>query len=278
MRLTTLTFAAAAILGVTSAHAAETAKEIARAAVNAIFVDFDAQAATRLLAEDYIQHNPGVPTGAAPIIGFIPALKESGIAPTTHRIIAEDDLVVFHVTYENAQLAGGDTLVAFDVFRVEDGKVAEHWDNLEPKTEPNPSGRSQTDGITAISDLDKTAENKALVIDFVETVLKGGDASTITDFISSETYLQHNSMIGDGLDSLGAVLQAMAEPGIKMKYDAVHIVIAEGNFVFTASECTLGGNPKAFFDLFRVEDGKIVEHWDTVSVIPAEMAHENGKF
>ncbi|MEJ8475296.1 nuclear transport factor 2 family protein [Roseibium algae] len=278
MRLTTLTLAAATLLSVASAHAADSNKDIAKAALNAIFVDHDAQAATNLLAEDYIQHNPYVPTGAAPIIGFIPKLKKSGMTPTIHRVIAEDDLVVLHITYDNAQPAGADTLVAFDVFRIEEGKVAEHWDNLEPKTAPNPSGHSQTDGATEITDLDKTAANKALVVDFLETVLKNGDASNVTDFISAETYIQHNSNIGDGLDGLGAALKAMAEQGITVKYDKIHLVVAEGNFVFAASEGHLGGKPTAFFDLFRVEEGRIVEHWDTVSEIPAEMAHANGKF
>ena len=63
-----------------------------------------------------------------------------------------------------------------------------------------------------------------------------------------------------------------------MRYDETHLIVAEGNFVFTASEGAMGDAPTAFFDLFRVEDGKIVEHWDTVSEIPSEMAHENGKF
>ncbi len=63
-----------------------------------------------------------------------------------------------------------------------------------------------------------------------------------------------------------------------MKYSTVHKVIAEGNFVFTMSEGTFGGAPTAFFDLFRVDNGKIVEHWDIISEIPDEMAHENGKF
>jgi len=44
------------------------------------------------------------------------------------------------------------------------------------------------------------------------------------------------------------------------------------------SEGTFGGAPTAFFDLFRVDNGKIVEHWDIISEIPDEMAHENGKF
>lgn len=253
-------------------------KEIVLQAVTAIFIHFDPEAAEQLLAKDYIQHNPAVPTGAAPILGFIPGLKDSGIKVDIHRVITEGDMVVLHTTYNNAQAFGADTLVGFDIFRVEDGKVAEHWDNLTPLTPPNPSGHTQTDGPTEIADLDRTAENKALVTDFVETILKGGDVDRITDFLSTETYIQHNSQIADGLGGLGAALKAMAEQGIQMIYNDVHIVVAEGNMVFTASEGTFGGKPTAFYDLFRVADGKIVEHWDVIADIPAEMAHDNGKF
>jgi predicted SnoaL-like aldol condensation-catalyzing enzyme len=254
--------------------------ETVLAALTALFVDFDPEAAGKLMKEDYIQHNPGVPTGAAPILGFLPALKDSGLSPTVHRVISEGDLVVLHVTYENAQAFGAQTQVAFDIFRVEDGKLAEHWDNLQPAVPAGQtaSGNSMTDGPTEITDRDKTAENKALVEGFVTDVLHGKAPEKITDYISTESYTQHNPMVANGLDGLGAALAAMAEAGQVMAYTGTHMVVAEGNFVFTASEGTLGSQHTAFFDLFRVEGGKIVEHWDTISEIPAEMAHENGKF
>ncbi|HHS82528.1 MAG TPA: hypothetical protein ENJ68_03315, partial [Devosia sp.] len=231
-----------------------------------------------LLAPDYIQHNPAVPTGAHAIIDLIPVLAESGIKVDVHRVIAEDDMVVVHSTYSNAQLLGSDTLVAFDVFRIEEGKVAEHWDNLQALAGPNPSGHSMTDGTTDITDEDKTAENKALVAAFVETVLQGGDASRITDFISTKTYIQHNPQIADGLDGLSEALAGLAEAGIDMVYARTPLIVAQGNFVFTGSEGRLGAEPTAFFDLFRLENGRIVEHWDTVSPIPERFAHGNGKF
>ena len=253
-------------------------KEIVLAAVDALFVRFDAEAAAELLAPDYIQHNPGVPSGAAPLLGFVPALAESGLEVEIHRVLAEDDLVVLHTTYRNAQAFGAEQMVAFDVFRVADGKLVEHWDNLTALTPPNPSGRTQTDGATEITDRDRTAENKALVIDFVNTVLRDGAGERSAEFISTETYLQHNSSVADGLEGLGAALATWAEQGITMHYDQIHLVVAEGNFVFTASEGTLAGKPTAFYDLFRVQDGRIVEHWDVIADIPEEMAHDNGKF
>ncbi len=255
-----------------------TITEIVLSAFTAIFVDFDADKAKDYLAEDYIQHNPAVPTGAEPILGFIPALKESGVTVETHRVLTEGDMVVLHNTYNNAQAFGGDQMVAFDVFRVEDGKVAEHWDNLQPVAAKTVSGNSQTDGATEVTDLEKTEENKALVEDFVRDVLQGEAPEKITDYISTETYIQHNPMVDNGLEGLGAAIEAMNANGMSMVYNDTPLIVAEGNFVFTGSEGTMGNTPTAYYDLFRVEDGKIVEHWDVISDIPEEMAHDNGKF
>jgi len=274
---TPLTAAAIATTLAVSANA-ETPANIARNMMQAVFTNFDAETTQNLLAKDYIQHNPSVPTGRAPIIGFIPALKESGITLTTHRILSDGQFVVMHNSYGSAQLLGADDLVGFDVFRVENGMVAEHWDNLTAKALPNPSGHSQTDGETRISDMEKTEENKMLVRDFVETILINGDMARLGGFFEGNTYIQHNSQIGDSLDGLGAALTAMAQQGITMKYDRIHHVIGEGNFVFTMSEGLFADKPTAFFDLFRVENSKIAEHWDVISEIPAKMAHQNGKF
>ena len=126
--------------------------------------------------------------------------------------------------------------------------------------------------------LASTAENRALVTQFIDTVLIGGDVGTVTDFISSDSYIQHNPNIADGLDGLGTALAASAEQGVEMIYTKTHLVVAEGNFVFNTSAGTFGGEPTAFFDLFRVDGGKIVEHWDVIAPIPTEFAHDNGKF
>lgn len=256
------------------------AKEIVLNAFTALFVNFDPEAARELLAEDYIQHNTAVPTGAAPVLAFLPTLQEMGLGAEVHRVIAEGDLVVLHSTYDNAQAFGGEKMVAFDVFRVDDGKLAEHWDNLQAYVSASESanGNSMVDGATEITDPGKTAANKALVQGLIDTVLLGGQFDKITDYISTESYTQHNPLIGNGLDGVGAAFQKLAEAGQAITYSKTHMIVAEGNFVFTASEGKLGDVPTAYFDLFRVEGGKIVEHWDTVAEIPSGMTHDNGKF
>ena len=269
---------AAITVGAVTAAFADSPKEIAVAEMGALFKTFDQEAARRLIAKDVIQHNQAVPNGADVLIGLIPTLKKSGISATTHRLIAEGNIVVAHNEYKNAQVFGGDHLAAFDVFRIENGQVAEHWDNISPVTPPNPSGRTQFDGTTEITDLDKTAENKQLVTNFVNDVLHGNAPEKITDYISGKTYLQHNSGVADGLEGLGKAIQAMIDSGTPMTYSRTHMIVAEGNFVFTASEGQFLGEHSAFFDLFRVADGKIVEHWDVIQKIQKEAANDSGKF
>jgi predicted SnoaL-like aldol condensation-catalyzing enzyme len=72
----------------------------------------------------------------------------------------------------------------------------------------------------------------------------------------------------------------MATQGITMKYDRIHQVLGEGNFVLVVSEGTFGARHSSFYDLFRVENGRIAEHWDTIEeILPKEQwQNANGKF
>lgn len=61
-----------------------------------------------------------------------------------------------------------------------------------------------------------------------------------------------------------------------MKYDRIHKVLGEGDFVLVISEGALAGRHSAFYDLFRVQAGKIAEHWDVIETIPPASQHKNG--
>lgn len=148
---------------------------------------------------------------------------------------------------------------------------------------PNPSGRTPIDGTTKLTDLNNTAANKALVEQFVEDVLMGQNPGKLTSYFDNGKYLQHNPAIADGLDGLGAALQWMANNGIIMRYDRIHKILGQGNFVLVVSEGVFGpieGQPTSFYELFRVENGKIAEHWDVMETILPESQRQNsnGKF
>lgn len=248
-------------------------KELVLKAAGELFGDKDPSAVDRWVAADYKQHSSLAADGPEALRGLVAGLPE-GFRYEGARVIADGDLVALHGTYHGF---GPDPLVAFDLFRVRDGKLAEHWDALTPAVKFTVSGRSQTGGPTAPGGLDKTETNRKLVTDFAEKVLTGADYSVLTDYISTETYDQHNPEAGDGLDGFGAAAAKWAEQGKNLVYKTVHKVVAEGHFVLLQSEGEFGV-PVAYWDLFRVEDGKIVEHWDVIAPIPAELPHSNGLF
>ncbi len=229
---------------------------------------------------DYIQHNPFVPTGLEPFIGLLPVLKEAGTTAENVRMFEDGNYVFMHNIWRNAAPFGADQMVAFDIIRVDEhGKVAEHWDAMTVLVNETASGRSQTDGPTELTDLDKTEANKALAVSLIENVLMGKDPSKITDYISAESYAQHNPMIADGLSGIVEAVEALTARNNMFKYTTIHKVLGEGNFVLTVSEGQWSGQTHAFYDLFRMDDGMIVEHWDVIQPVPTEgLANSNGMF
>lgn len=253
-------------------------KDLVTAGMNAFFTDYDAEGIKTHFAENYIQHNPGVPTGREPVLGFLEPLKKAGTTYKNHRIFQDGDFVVMHNTYNNAEAFGAKEMVSFDVFRVENGKIAEHWDALSPVVKETASGRSQVDGPTEITDTDKTAENKKFIKSFLSDVMFGENPEKITDYISGETYNQHNVAVKDGLDGLNEAIKYLQSENNMFIYKKIHRVLGEGNFVLSVCEGEWSGKNQAFYDLFRIENGKIVEHWDVIQEVPEKQAHENGMF
>lgn len=244
------------------------------------FATGDTEKATELLAEGYIQHNLAYGTGRDAFVDSVAYLASAPVKTTVNNIRAfEDGDKVFLQTVYN--FAGSGEQVAFDIFRFdENGKIAEHWDNLAAKAEPNPSGRTQIDGTLEIKDLDKTEANREVVNNFLYDVMQGNRPEKTPDYFDGDTYLQHNTGIADGLSGLGAALAALAEQNIQMIYTTVHQVLAQGNFVLAVSEGTFGGAPTSYYDLWRVENGKIAEHWDVMETIADKSTwqNQNGKF
>jgi predicted SnoaL-like aldol condensation-catalyzing enzyme len=224
----------------------------------------------------YIQHNLGVADGLAGFGALLQQLPPKSAKVNTVRVF-EDGNYVFAQTEYN--FFG--PKIGFDIFRFEDGKIVEHWDNLQetPKS-PNPSGHTMTDGTAELKDIHQTQANKELIKNFVQDILVNGKMEKLAGYFNGDNYIQHNPAIPDRLSGLGKALEEMAKQGITMKYDKIHMVMGEGNFVLTVSEGTLGRKHSAFYDLFRVEKGKVAEHWDVIEEIPSndKWKNSNGKF
>lgn len=238
------------------------------------------QAIEKWISSDtYIQHNLAFSSGRETILNFVkqykpnPEAAKASATATGVRVISDGDYVAVQ-----SSVSFFKTMVVFDIFRFDNGKIVEHWDNVQEQTGLNPSGHTMIDGATKITDLDKTEANKALIKSYVQDVLIGRNSDKLTSYIDGENYTEHNPAMGDGLSGVSNGLAVMSNPSFK--YDKVHMVIGEGNFVLVMSEGSLAGKPTAFYDLFRIAGGKIVEHWDVLETIPpkSEWKNTNGKF
>ncbi|MGP1515202.1 MAG: nuclear transport factor 2 family protein [Bacteroidales bacterium] len=227
-------------------------------------------------AEKYTQHNLSIKDGLTGFGAALSKLPKGSARVNTIRAFQDGDFVFTHTDYN---FFG--PKIGFDIFRFEDGKIVEHWDNLvEKPANANPSNHTMVDGTTELIDLDKTIMNKTYVEQFVRDVLMGQAPDKLSSYFDQDNYIQHNPSIADGLTGLGAALSEMAKNGITMVYERIHKVLGEGNFVLVVSEGSFAGKHVSFYDLFRVEAGKIAEHWDVIEpLLPeSEWQHQNGKF
>ena len=226
--------------------------------------------------DKYIQHNLTIEDGLEGFGAVLDMLPPNTAKVNTVRVFQDGDFVFTHTDYN---FFG--PKIGFDIFRFEDGEIVEHWDNLqETPKKLNPSGYSMIDGPTKVSNTNKTEVNKILVKDFVKEILINGKFKKLSKYFNGNEYIQHNPQISDGLSGLIQALENLASQGIMIKYEKIHRVLGEGNFVLVVSEGKFGKKLTSFYDLFRVENGKIKEHWDVIETIPprTEWKNENGKF
>lgn len=223
----------------------------------------------------YIQHNPQTHEGSEGLAALFKRLSKTQPRVNIVRAFEDGDFVFAHAEYDFARRK-----IGFEVFRFEDGRAVEHWDNIQERQGPNPAGRSMVDGPTEAGDQELTERNRSLVRDFAETLLLEGRFDRLTDFVQEDAYAEHNPRLGDGVASLRSALEERDAGGRRIDYQRIHRILADGDFVLCVSEGRRNGVHCAFYDLFRIANGKVVEHWDTTEKIAprSDWKNDNGKF
>lgn len=196
---------------------------------------------------------------------------------TVCRAIEDGNYSVLHAEYI---LGDWGAMIGFEIHRWEEDRIVEHWDNLcYTPTKKNASGRSMTDGATEIVDLERTESNKALVYEFTQKILVDGELSSLSKYFANGALVQHSSHYGDGMQSFEAMVKAWQTNG-ETAYHRTHLLLGEGNMVLVVSEGISKNEPAAFYDLYRLANDKIAEHWEVFETIPPRNTwkNSNGKF
>ena len=219
----------------------------------------------------YTQHSAGVKTGQAGFIEFFGAFLERNPKRDIEilRSIVDGRYVFVHVVQS---LNDGEARwITMDMFDTDDDdRIIEHWDVIAPFTE-TPSGADPVGGESEPADLEQTEANKFRVNDFLKLAFV--EAVDCFDEFVAGNLVQHSSLIDGGVDGWRRWQQA------GVRYEFVLRVIGQGSFVAALSKICIDGRDHAGFNLFRLADGKIVEHWDCIEEIaPREQWANSGKF
>ncbi len=133
-------------------------------------------------------------------------------------------------------------------------------------------------GIALADDPAQLERNKKTVIDFYDKALNQKDFEAASNHFGSR-YIQHNPNAPDGIEGFKSFLQFLKDKFPQSRSE-VKRTFAEGDYVIVHVHAVRepGTRGNAIVDLFRLENGKIVEHWDVVQPIPEKAANANGMF
>jgi predicted SnoaL-like aldol condensation-catalyzing enzyme len=120
--------------------------------------------------------------------------------------------------------------------------------------------------------------NKKVVVDFYEKALNQKDFDAAAKYFGPR-YIQHNPTGLDGPQGLKNLVTFLKEK-FPQSHNEIKRVIAEGDLVVlhVHSVREPGARGRAIVDIFRVENGKIVEHWDVIQDVPEKSANDNTMF
>ena len=120
--------------------------------------------------------------------------------------------------------------------------------------------------------------NKKTVLEFYDLIINKKDYAAAQPYIGSY-YRQHNPFVGEGPEGLAAFIAWLKTEYPEARSEAKRI-FADGDYVILHVHSMRPPHPRgrAIIEIFRLEEGKIVEHWDTIQEIPETAANDNGMF
>jgi predicted SnoaL-like aldol condensation-catalyzing enzyme len=217
------------------------------------------------LPEDdgFIQHSTLYADG---IDGYLPLFRQFNKQNEilTFNVFTDDDHVIAHILY-GGRWNNRVPQIALEVFRIEDGSIAEHWDNIEDIV-----SEDQTPQIieTAPSDV---GANEILVRNMISDVFVNDDPTNV-ELYFSPNFVDHSSRSL----SFEALMSAENNP----RYDDIELLFGSDNLILAGVQGAPDelNNIETYFDLYVINDGLITERWQTIQSLTDAFLHMNGKW
>jgi predicted SnoaL-like aldol condensation-catalyzing enzyme len=255
--------------------------------------------AERFLIEGYKQHNVTARTGRAAFqdifSSFVPRQDTiPATIPELVTLVAEGNYVVLALVSHYPEPDGSGktyTSTHFDLFRIENGLIAEHWDSDQLRAGlnvPSPENGGPlpvvgTQGLAqhamVFSRDARLFANKRLAFDLWRHIPEAG-REEMAELYLDPIYIQHNPNAATGREGFKEYFSRRPDSAIDtFLEDPLVALVAEGDLVVQVLQeerphpDTGETYYVAWFDMFRIKDGRVIEHWDTASKgeLPAAM-------
>jgi predicted SnoaL-like aldol condensation-catalyzing enzyme len=207
--------------------------------------------------DKYIQHNPQTEEGGEGLAQLFSRLSKTNPKVEIVRLFEDGDFVFGQTIYDFSSMR-----IGFEVFRYEGDQVVEHWDNIQARV------GDLVAGTVEATDLELTERNRDYIHNFIKDVAIEKKTDEFEKYVDFKQYTEHSTFMN------------LRDKVSKMDYKTNHRLLAEGSFILSVNEGFNKGVNTSFYDLFRVSNGKIVEHWDTTEKVPekSQWKNNNGKF
>lgn len=233
------------------------------------------EAVTKYTGHRYTQHSTGVGDGAEGFLEFFEPFVERNPKRDIEIVrIFEDGRWVFCNAYQSLN-DGQAQWVTMDMFYTDaEGLILEHWDTIAPFVVDTASGEDMVRGAVEADDAANTDASKDLVLEYTKQVLQEGNHEKLAAFLAPHL-IQRAPSIAAGHAGLKAWLSSEDAGSYEMMFQ----LLGRGDLVVTYGKRHTRGKDIAVFDLYRVADGLIVEHWMNEEEIgPRENWGNSGKF
>lgn len=226
------------------------------------------------VVENYIQHNPGLPDGrAAAQAALAPMFATAGAQFDVKHVLVDGALALIHLFGRGDPKTTGAAVA--DLYRLQVGHVVEHWDVIQPLV-------AGTDPLSSVqanpSSPGETRNNRRVMKQFVEALYRRKEVAFAYQTFVAADFVEHSPGRAAGRDAAIAALTPLFA-GAGASFTVEHVLV-DGNLAAVHYRGRI--NPQnlgaAVVEIFRLQDGMIVEHWDAYQPIPSSSKNPHPMF
>jgi predicted SnoaL-like aldol condensation-catalyzing enzyme len=227
------------------------------------------------VADNYIQHNPGLPDGrAAAQAALAPMFATAGAQFDVKHVLVDGNLALIHLFGRGDPNTSGASVV--DLYRLHEGRVVEHWDVIQPIA-PGTDPLATTVQVNEASPA-QTRQNRLVMEQFIGELYRRKQVALAYQNYVAADFIEHSPGRAAGRDAAIAALTPLFA-GADASFTIKHVLV-DGNLAAVHYRGHLNAQSPgaAVVEIFRLQGGKIVEHWDAFQPIPTSSKNPHPMF